>query len=84
VRCGVALDRLVIVRPKDAASSVAITADLLQTRLIALILFDSLAVERGFRPDVGAIRNLHTRLHSSTSAVIWLAPVADHPWETPG
>jgi hypothetical protein len=82
VRCGVALDRLVIVRPENAASALAISADLLQTRLISLILFDSLALEQGFRPDMGSIRQLHTHLRGSGSVLIWLALAAALNWES--
>lgn len=82
VRCGVALDRLVIVRPKDSFSALAISADLLQTRLISLVLFDSLALERSFRPDVGSIRKLHTDLRGSGTVLLWLAPPASLSWET--
>ncbi len=42
-RCGLDLDRLLVVRPRDGADALAITLHLVESRALAALVFDSTA-----------------------------------------
>jgi hypothetical protein len=70
-RCGVDLDRLLIVQPRDVSLAAAISRDLLRSGLPSVLALDVMAVPSG---DVASmLRHLHEPLIRSNCALLALA-----------
>lgn len=76
-RCGVNLDRLLIVRPRDAAQSLAIARDLCKDGDFRVIALDFALMKRGSAVTRDVSRRLAAALNRSDSALLLLRPAED-------
>lgn len=74
-RCGLALDRLLVVRPRDAADALAIALHLVESRTLVALVFDSTAQLKEADPGLvaGALEHLAAGVAGSATVVIFLA-----------
>lgn len=74
-RCGLALDRLLVVRPRDGADGLAIVLHLIESRTLAALVFDS-TVQLGEAEQAtvaGALERLAVVVAQTSTAVLFLA-----------
>jgi len=73
-RCGLALDRLLVVRPRDGADGLALTRHLVESHTLAALVFDSAAELRQADPGAvaGALEHLAMLVTQTPTAVIFL------------
>ena len=74
-RCGLAFDRLLVVRPADAADALAIALHLVESHTLAALVFDGTAQlkDADQAAVAGALERLAVGVAQSTTAVIFLA-----------
>ncbi len=74
-RCGLALDRLLVVRPADAADALALALHLVESRALAALVFDGIAQLKGADQAAvsGALERLAIVVAQSPTVVIFLA-----------
>jgi recombination protein RecA len=74
-RCGVDLERLLVVRPADSADALTILLHLVESNTLALLVFDSLSdLHRGDESRLaGALERLATIVTQTQTAVIFLS-----------
>ena len=77
-RCGVDLERLLVVRPEDSADALAILLHLVESNTLAVLVFDSLSeLHRGDESRLaGALERLATIVTQTQTAVIFLSDPA--------
>ncbi len=77
-RCGVDLERLLVVRPEDSADALAILLHLVESNTLAVLVFDSLSeLHRGDESRLaGALERLATIVTQTGTAVIFLSDPA--------
>ena len=75
-RCGVALDRLLLVRPESLTQALEIARDLFKEGKLSLVVLDLLSDRRPAKPrDFAALlRRMHEPLAKSASAALFLLP----------
>jgi recombination protein RecA len=73
-RCGLDLDRLLVVRPRDGAEGLALTLHLVESHTLAALVFDGTAELRQADPATvaGALEHLATVVTQTPTAVIFL------------
>ena len=73
-RCGLDLDRLLVVRPRDAADALAITLHLVESNTLAALVFDGTAQLAQADPAIvaGSLERLATVVTQTQTAVIFL------------
>jgi RecA/RadA recombinase len=73
-RCGLDLDRLLIVRPQDGADALAITLHLVESNTLAALVFDGLAdlAQNEQAVLIGALERPATAVTLTETAVIFL------------
>jgi recombination protein RecA len=73
-RCGLDLDRLLVVRPRDAADALAITLHLVESNTLAALVFDGTAQMAQADPAIvaGSLERLATLVTQTHTAVIFL------------
>ena len=73
-RCGLDLDRLLVVRPRDAADALAITLHLVESHTLAALVFDGTAELAQTDPALvaGSLERLATLVTQTQTAVIFL------------
>ena len=73
-RCGLDLDRLLVVRPHDAADALAITLHLVESNTLAALVFDGTTQLRQADPATvtGSLERLATLVTQTPTAVIFL------------
>jgi len=84
IRCGVMLDRLLLVRPKTITQTLDIARDLFNEGKLTLVLLDLLNERDTTRPrDVGTmLRKLHEPLAKSRTAALFLLNAPQRPqWQ---
>ncbi len=74
-RCGLALDRLLVVRPRDGADALAIALHLVESRTLAALVFDGTVQLKGAdqAQASGALERLAVVVAQTPTAVIFLA-----------
>jgi recombination protein RecA len=77
-RCGLDLDRLLIVRPEDGGDALAITLHLVESNTLAALVFDGLAdLAQGRKESlgqtIGMLERLATAVTRTQTAVLFLA-----------
>ena len=82
-RCGIDLDRLLVVRPRDGADALAITLHLVESDTLAALVFDGTArpgtARRQIPPCVaGSLERLATVVTQTQTAVIFLTEPHAH------
>ncbi len=74
-RCGLALDRLLIVRPRDGADGLALALHLVESRTLAALVFDSTVQLKEIDQALvaGALERLAVAVAQTPTAVLFLA-----------
>lgn len=74
-RCHVRLSKLLLVRPASGLEALALTRDLIESRGLGVLVFDSVADLCQTRPEASALAQLPAGLVESACALIFLTPL---------